>query len=102
MALKGKDFVSALLKKGFVKDPNAGRSGRKRRPHVFYYFYYNGKQTSVKTHVSYSEKEYCDGVIKNFRHDMRISKKQLMDFVNCSLGEEEYAKILISNKDIEP
>jgi hypothetical protein len=86
---------SALLAKGF-------REAKGDRDHRFYFFYYQGKKTIVRVKISTGTgyKDYGDELIRKVKSQLRlISNKQLFDFAECQLSENNYIAIL-KNKDI--
>lgn len=97
-SIKKRDFVSSLNRKGFREDV----SKRKRRPHDFFYLYYNGKKTSIRTHVSRGNDEINDPLINRIQKQMHLTKQQLFAFVECSVSESEYIKILKKNGNLIP
>jgi predicted RNA binding protein YcfA (HicA-like mRNA interferase family) len=99
-SLKSKDFAHALEKKGFKKSAHTKQRGRRGRGnhHIYYYFFYKGKQTKVKTRISHGNKEYDDKVISDIKKEMYLDKNELFDFVRCKLTESKYTAILLQRK----
>jgi hypothetical protein len=92
---QARNVRDALLKKGF-KDAD------KRNPdHDFYFFYHNGKKTSVFTKISHGEREIHDGNCSNMAKQMKLSKKQFNDFVDCPLELKHYVQHLIQGNYIQ-
>lgn len=88
-SLKTAKIAKSLTHKGFREVEG--------RDHIFYFFYLNGKKTSVFTKMSHSDEEIGDKLIKNMKNQMKLSKEQFFDFVKCTLTEEEYTKYLLDN-----
>lgn len=86
--VKASDLAKALCKKGFALE------GGKR--HDQYYFYFNGKRTSIRVSISRgSGYTYRDSALKYIREEMRLEdKQQFQDFLKCPLTEEMYIQHL--------
>ncbi|MEA3557881.1 MAG: hypothetical protein U9R75_01380 [Candidatus Thermoplasmatota archaeon] len=87
---KTRKIQSSLDSKGFCKSTT---------DHYWYVLYFNGKKTSVRTKISYGKKEYDDSLLSKMSGQLRITKKELLDLIDCPLGYEEYCNILL-NKNI--
>ena len=82
--------ASRLKSKGFTEE-------RKGRDHIYFFFFYKGKKTGIYTKISHSMKEIGDSLIGDMKNQMKLSTKQFNEFVECTLGKEEYTKILLDN-----
>lgn len=89
---KTDQFKSALEKKGFVKD---------QTHHEMYWYYANGKKTSIRTRVSHSEKSYDDYLLGERKKQIHLSKNDFILFIECPLTAEKYKETLITNKIIK-
>ena len=93
MIIKTRKIDSALIRKGFVK--------KEKRDHIYYILYVNGKKTQIRTKLSHSSKEYNDGLLSAIRKQLKFnSKKELENFINCPLSEEEYISMLMDKSVI--
>jgi len=82
---KTNKIIKALLSKGFQEtDSN----------HKFFFFYYNGKKTAIRTKISHGKKEYDDSLINFMKKELYLDKGELEGLINCSLSETDYIKIL--------
>ena len=88
MPVKAKrDVEAALKKKGFAQDDGDH--------HWFFYWTLDGKKTTVRTKTSHgSTKDLGDSLLKEMARQVRISKVQFLDLVDCPLGREEYERLL--------
>ena len=87
-------FIKALKKKGFEPD---------KTHHEMFWYYLDGKKTSVRTRTSHGEKEFDDGLMSERRKQIGLSnKRQMIDFIECPLSSEELKQILIDSKRIQP
>lgn len=89
---KTSQFTQALEKKGFIKD---------NTHHEMYWYYSNGKKSSLKTRVSHSEKEYNESLLSERKKQLHLSKNDFIKFIECPLTAEQYQTYLIDNKIIK-
>lgn len=94
MPLKANVLESALTKKGFTEDVS--------KKHKKYAIIKNGKKTGINTHTSHGHKEIDDSMLSVIARQMKITRKELYRFADCTLTEDEYMKILIDKKELEP
>ncbi|TGL04979.1 hypothetical protein EHQ43_10060 [Leptospira bouyouniensis] len=83
-----KDMMSSLEKKGFVK-----RDG----DHHFFDFFYKGQKTRISTKISHGSdyKQYRGKLFNLVKKQLKFVKNiDLVNFAKCTLGEDEYIKIL--------
>ena len=90
MTYKTKDLESALLSKGF-------QEALGRRRHRFFHFHHEGKKTDLFTHTSHGEKDFDEFLLNKRKKQMRLSKKQMIDFIECKFTDEMYLKHLLDN-----
>lgn len=88
---KWRDVRSVLKAKGFKEDSATH--------HEWYRFYRNGKATSIRTKISHGNKGELHSnspLMTSLQYQLHLRRKQLEDFLNCPLSEEEYAAHLES------
>lgn len=79
--------IKALKKKGFVKVEKTN--------HTFYCLEdQNGKRTQIRTFVSRNGQDINDYLISNMAKQVKLSKTQFLDLINCPLSYEKYIEIL--------
>lgn len=81
-----KNISLVLLKKGFKQD---------NRDHKKYHLLICGKKVGIHTFVSHGTKEYGDILIGEMKKQLRLSKKEFVDLIDCPMTKEEYIKILV-------
>ena len=82
-----RDVEAALTKKGFRKDDGDH--------HWFFYWTADGLKTTIRTKTSHgSTKDLSDGLLKEMARQVRISKGQFLDLVDCPLTREQYESAL--------
>lgn len=87
-----KNISLSLLKKGFSEDNN---------DHKKYTLFLDGKRTNIRTKVSHGTKEYGERLIREMRTQLRLSKREFMDLIDCPMTKEEYIQILIEKGFIQ-
>ncbi len=92
-AYDSKKISSSLKKKGFAEvDYRADRK---------YYLILNGKKVGIHTFVSHGTKEYGECLIGEMKKQLRLSKKEFIDLIDCPMTKEDYIRILIKKGHIE-
>ncbi len=90
---KPRDIEKALLAKGFKVE---------QTHHEYFWFYYNGKRTHIKTRISHGKKEYGPNLISAIKKQLKLqSKQQIEDLLNCPMSEEDYIELLRSNGEVD-
>ena len=81
---KGRDIDASLRKKGFSRDVSGD--------HVYYYF----GGTRVKTKMSHGMMSSSLSVelISDMARQLRLTKRQFLDLIDCPLDEAGYRAIL--------
>lgn len=90
-----RDIESSLQSKGFKKVNSS---------HKIYYFYHNGKKTSIRTKLSHgsSYKAYPDKLLDLVKKQLHLdTMRQLKDFCYCPLSEADYIRLLTSKKKLK-
>lgn len=81
---KSRDIEKSLKKKGFKEECG---------DHKFYYFYLNGKKTTIKTKTSHNNQEYSKGLVKALMIQLHLTRTQLDDLIKCPLTENDLIEI---------
>lgn len=84
--VKRKDLEASLLRKGFRQDSSH---------HRHFWFYYKGRKTRIKTFTSHGKREYDDWLLSQVKKQLRLTKSQLMDLIECPMTEDDYTQHLI-------
>ncbi|HRP61922.1 MAG TPA: hypothetical protein PK400_01365 [Phycisphaerales bacterium] len=92
MPKPAKDVAFGLQAKGFEC-----REG----DHKFFHFLNDGKKTIIFTKISHGEKEIHDGLLATMARQVRLTKKQFNDLVDCPLDLDEYKELLRKSGAIE-
>ncbi len=88
MAVRAKkDVESALLKKGFQRDYG---------DHVWFIYYtQEGKKTTIRTKTSHGKtKDLGDSLLKAMSRQVRVSKSDFLELLDCPLSQGAYEKLL--------
>jgi hypothetical protein len=83
--LKQREVLKGLTKKGFSVSEG---------DHSHLILYVSGKKTPIRTKVSYGSSEITDSLIHLMSIEVKLEKKQFMDFVECSFSAEDYLREL--------
>lgn len=89
---KVKEIESSLGKKGFEL---------KQTHHRMYTLFVEGKRTSIRTRISHGLKEYDDHLLGQMAKQVKLTKEQLLELIDCPMSEEQYRKILLDSGAIE-
>jgi hypothetical protein len=91
MPLARAAITSALQAKGFALEP--------KRDHEYYFYVGEGKQTEAiytKVSTGSSYKTLGDDLVAKMARQLKLTKPQFTNFVNCPLTREEYRAHLIA------
>jgi predicted RNA binding protein YcfA (HicA-like mRNA interferase family) len=77
--LKAREVESALIKKGFKKSD---------RDHHFFFFWYKGRKTAIRTKISHAESEIHDKNCSSMARQIGLNRNEFNNFVACPLTEE--------------
>ena len=87
-------IVAALLNKGFIRP--AGRD------HEYFFFHYRGKKTAVFTRISHGQRTADDWLIGKMAGQLRLTKREFLSFVECTLSGPRYAQLLVDRGAVRP
>jgi hypothetical protein len=91
--LPTKDIRRALCRKGFREDETH---------HTMFWFWHDGRKTSVRTYLSHGAKEYPEGLLGAVAREMKLKNRDLRRFVDCSMDAAEYQRVLLSGGHVRP
>jgi hypothetical protein len=77
---KVKDLEYSLSKKGF-KLQNSH--------HKLYIYFVNGKKTGIRTFISHGKSEYGDNLLNKMKDQLKLSRQQFDDLIQCPMSKEE-------------
>jgi hypothetical protein len=83
--LKAREVRGALTKKGFTPA---------EKHHHYYYFYHEGLMTGIRTSCSHNDPEISDPNCGKMARQMKLTRSQLNQFVDCKIEYKDYVKIL--------
>jgi hypothetical protein len=91
MPLPAKEIRASLLRKGFQR-----RNGQD----VYLHLWADGKKTPVYTKISHGEREVHDSLIASMAKQVKLSKRQFFELVECSIDAEEYLRLMRDGRHI--
>lgn len=88
-----KEVEAALKRKGFRQDEGDH--------HWFVYWTADGLKTAVRTKTSHgTTKDLGDGLISQMARQLKLSKADFLQLVDCTLNQEAYEQSLSQSNDI--
>jgi hypothetical protein len=84
-----------LAEKGFVKD---------ERDHRFWYFFYKGKKTRIRTKISTGSgySEYGINLLNMIKKQLYLSFRELEALLRCPMDVDRYTELMIERRVISP
>lgn len=77
--------MASLLKKGFRK---------KDTHHAYFHLWIGDKKTVVYTKLSHGSNEVSDQLVSEMARQVKLTRKQFCDLVDCPLSQESYIELL--------
>ena len=74
------NILKALKRKGFSS---------KMSSHIKLTFIFDGRDTSIRTWISHGKKEISDKLLGIMAEQLSLSRQELNDLIDCSLGEHD-------------
>jgi hypothetical protein len=87
MPRSARAVAAGLREKGFRDREN---------DHTFFHLYVDDKKTIVSTKISHGEKEIGDTLLALMARQVKLSRKQFLDLVDCPLTLAQYIELLQS------
>lgn len=89
MPIEREKIRQALIRKGFIEVS-------KNRDHDFFYLLVDGKKSNIFTKLSRgsSYKDYSDSLVNDVYKQIRLTKKQFLDYIECKLELQGYLQFL--------
>ena len=85
MPKNARDVKSALARKGFRLKEN---------DHTFFHLFVDGRKTVVYAKISHGEKQIGDKLLSLMARQMRLSRREFVDLIDCALSEPGYIALL--------
>lgn len=92
MTIRTRKLRTALLKKGFQED---------KTHHNMYWLVASGRKRAIRTRISHSKKDIDDGLIALTATELRLSKREFLLFVDCTLSGQDYVNTLLANGNLK-
>lgn len=94
MTLKARVVAAALKKKGFLEDTSGN--------HVYYWYWFNDRKTTIRTCISHGEDEIDKWLICKMARQLFLSKDDFVELVSCSLDADAYRERMVFEGHILP
>lgn len=88
---RSRDMMRSFVSKGFLRSEN---------DHHWFAYFHNGKKTSIRTKISHDSRDYGDELLSKVSRQLKLSKNQLLDLIDCPMSKDEYLKLLMDNGHI--
>ena len=85
-------IVTALLSKGFVQDDS--------RDHKYFFFCFQDRKTDIFTRLSHGQRTADDWQLGKMARQTRLSKREFMALVECTLSGSDYADLMKEHGEI--
>ncbi len=86
-------FRKALQAKGFEEDPTH---------HNMYWYWLDGKKSSVRTRTSHGEKQFDDSMLSMRQKQIgNLSKEQMIDFIECPFTADQLRQHLLDRQIVK-
>lgn len=83
--------AGGLEKKGFR---------RRQSDHTFFHLYVRDKKPVIHTKISHGAKEISDKLLGMMARQVRLSRQQFVELVDCPMNHEDYVKYLETIKAV--
>ncbi|MGL5094560.1 MAG: hypothetical protein ACRDD1_03175 [Planctomycetia bacterium] len=93
MPKERRDVEPSLAKKGFRL--------REGDHHRFIYFTKTGLKSPVMTMTSHSHRDVSDKLLGKMARDLKLSRAEFDDFVDCALSRDAYESLLVQKGEVE-
>ncbi|MBZ5624109.1 MAG: hypothetical protein LAQ69_36230 [Acidobacteriia bacterium] len=84
-------IIGILLRKGFVQDESH---------HTMLRLVVNRRKTRIHTWFSHGRRKADDWLLSQIARELRLSKRELHAFLECTIGGEQYAQLMIDRGHI--
>jgi hypothetical protein len=85
-SLATKDLKQALTQKGFRQDDT---------DHSMFWLIVDGRKRAVRTRISHGLREYSDALLSRVAHQMKLSRRELAEFIRCPMDHNRYVAVLV-------
>ena len=85
MPKDAREVANGLAKKGFR---------RRENDHAFFHLWIGEKKTAIYTKISQGEREIGDNLLSLMARQIKLTKKQFTELVECPMSFEEYVTLL--------
>jgi predicted RNA binding protein YcfA (HicA-like mRNA interferase family) len=93
MPKPAKVVAAGLESKGFRRENSKD---------VHYRLFVHGKKTIIYTMISHGEKEIHDGLLGTMARQVKLTRKQFNDLIECPLTIDQYIELLRKQSVIPP
>ena len=86
----------SFAEKGFVKEEG--------RDHRFWYFFYKGKKTRIRTKISTGSehRDYGVNLLKRIKSQLFLDLRELEELLTCPMDGDRYAELMLQRRVVLP
>jgi hypothetical protein len=86
--------TTALLSKGFIKIEASH--------HTMFWLVAAGRRRSIRTRLSHGQGKVDDWLLGEIAKQLHLSKPELLRFIQCEIGYEQYVNLMIERGHLRP
>jgi hypothetical protein len=86
-------LVNALLNKGFE---------RVESHHTMLWLVVGGCRRNIHTWISHGQRKADDRLLDHIARELHLSKRDLLRFIQCEIGYEQYVNLMIERGHLRP
>jgi hypothetical protein len=87
-------FSNALVNKGFERVEG--------KHHTMFRLVAGGSRTSIRTRLSHGQRKVDEWLLGEMVKQLHLSKLELLRFIQCEIGYEQYVKLMIERGHLRP
>ena len=61
-----------------------------------------GTRTSIRTRISHGQRKVDDWLLSEIARELHLSKRDLLQFIECEIGYDEYVELMIERGHLRP
>jgi hypothetical protein len=73
---------------------NYAKHGQQKVELLYFWLHIDGERTHIRTYYSHGARECDDRLLHSMAEQLKLSKKQFCDLIDCVLSGETYVKTL--------
>ena len=87
------NLVNALLNKGLEKVESR---------HTMLWLVVGGRRRNIHTWISHGQRKADDWLLNHIARELHLSKRELLQLIQCQIGGDDYASLMIERGHLRP